>query len=76
MCTADGNDLCVVGEFITDIQLGPVTVTNLRVTVVKVVGDGLLGVDYLMAAIAWIGVKEGQLNMNVEGRTITCQLHS
>ena len=46
-CTADGDDLPVAGQFLADVQLGPVTVTNKWITVAKIVGDGLLGMDYL-----------------------------
>ena len=39
---SDGDDLKVAGQFVADVQLGPVTVTNLRIMVADVVGDGLL----------------------------------
>ena len=39
----------------------------MRITVADVLGDGLLGMDYLRVADAWIGAKEGHLNMNVGG---------
>ena len=38
-----------------NIQLGPVTVTNLQIIVAHVVGDGLLSMDYLIAA--WVGME-------------------
>ena len=32
----------------------------------EVIGDGLLGMDYLTAADAWVGTREGKLHMQVE----------
>ena len=64
----------VAGQFVADVQMGPVTVANLRITVADVLGDGLLGMDYLRVADVWIGAKEGHLNMNVGGHTVSCQL--
>ena len=59
----------VARQFLVDIQLGSATITNLQIPVANVVGDGLLGMDYLRVADAWIRAKEGQLHMNIGGRT-------
>eukprot|EP00918_Siedleckia_nematoides_P075522 GHVU01165301.1.p1 GENE.GHVU01165301.1~~GHVU01165301.1.p1 ORF type:complete len:221 (-),score=14.00 GHVU01165301.1:210-797(-) len=39
-------------------------------------GDGLLGMDYLASADAWVGTKEGELYMQMNGYTVSCRLMS
>jgi hypothetical protein len=54
--------------------LGPVVLENLRVTVADVVGDGLLGIDFLAATDAWLGLRDGHLHMKQNGEEISWPL--
>eukprot|EP00920_Eleutheroschizon_duboscqi_P010381 GHVT01024188.1.p1 GENE.GHVT01024188.1~~GHVT01024188.1.p1 ORF type:complete len:108 (-),score=7.35 GHVT01024188.1:22-345(-) len=72
--TATGEEMPTEGQFRANVQVGPVTVASLMITVAEVVGDGLLGMDYLVEADAWVGVREGKLHMRVEEHEVICQL--
>ena len=72
--TASGDPMPTEGQFRANVQLGPVTIAFLMITVADVVGDGLLGLDYLTAADAWVGIREGKLHMKVEDHEVICQL--
>ena len=74
--TANGEELCAQGQFRAHVQLGPVAIEGMIVTVASVMGDGLLGMDYLSAADAWVGTKEGELYMQMNGYTVSCRLRS
>jgi hypothetical protein len=56
--TANGKLLEGVGQFYATLQ-GPVVLESFRVTVPDVVGDGLLGMDFLAATDAWVGLRDG-----------------
>jgi predicted aspartyl protease len=72
--TANGELLEGVGLFYATLQLGPVVLENFRVTVADVVGDGLLGMDFLAAMDAWVDLKDGHLHMKQDGEEITWPL--
>jgi hypothetical protein len=72
--TAAGATLPALGQFAATLELGPVKVTGLVVTVAKVVGDGLLGLDFLRLADAWVGLRDGHIHMTVGGSMLTCNL--
>eukprot|EP00918_Siedleckia_nematoides_P086396 GHVU01190155.1.p1 GENE.GHVU01190155.1~~GHVU01190155.1.p1 ORF type:complete len:192 (+),score=14.10 GHVU01190155.1:1-576(+) len=72
--TASGDKMPVDGQFRANVQIGPVTIAFMMITIADVVGDGLLGLDYLTAADAWVGVREGKLHMKVDGHEVICQL--
>ena len=57
--TANGETMTAEGTFRANVQMGPVTIASLKITVADVVGDGLLGMDYLTAADAWLGARDG-----------------
>lgn len=46
----------------------PVVINGILVTVANVMGDGLLGMNYLASANAWVGTKEGELLVHADGR--------
>eukprot|EP00918_Siedleckia_nematoides_P075523 GHVU01165302.1.p1 GENE.GHVU01165302.1~~GHVU01165302.1.p1 ORF type:complete len:104 (-),score=9.24 GHVU01165302.1:270-581(-) len=71
--TANGEELLGKGQFRTYIQLGPVAIDGMLITVANVMGDGLLGMDYLASADAWVGTKEGELYMQMNGYTVSCR---
>ena len=72
--TANGEAMTAAGSFRASIQMGPVTIANLKITVADVVGDGLLGMDFLHAADAWLGAREGKFHMKVGDHEVICQL--
>ena len=72
--TANGESMVAAGMFRANIQIGPVTIARLKITVADVVGDGLLGMDYLDAADAWVGAREGKFHMRVDNHEVICQL--
>jgi hypothetical protein len=57
--TAAGATLPALGQFPATLELGLVKVTGLLTTVAEVVGDGLLGLDFLRSADAWVGLRDG-----------------
>lgn len=75
-CTADGEDLTTYGQFQGNIQIGVVRVTGISITVANVLGDGLLGMDYLAAADALIGARDGKLYMRSGDHIVSCQMRS
>eukprot|EP00918_Siedleckia_nematoides_P042751 GHVU01093450.1.p1 GENE.GHVU01093450.1~~GHVU01093450.1.p1 ORF type:complete len:417 (+),score=22.02 GHVU01093450.1:87-1253(+) len=72
--TATREKMYTVGQFRADVQLGSVTTSHMKITVADVVGDGLLGRDFLMAVNAWVGLKWGKIHMKIGDRTEICQL--
>eukprot|EP00919_Chromeraceae_sp_WS-2016_P072705 GHVR01171869.1.p1 GENE.GHVR01171869.1~~GHVR01171869.1.p1 ORF type:complete len:120 (-),score=20.28 GHVR01171869.1:191-550(-) len=56
--TANGDTMVATWQFRASVQTGPVMIRGIKVTVANVVGDGLLGMDYLTAADAWVGTRE------------------
>jgi hypothetical protein len=71
--TANGELLEGVGQFYYTLQLGPIVLENC-ITVADVVEDGLLGMDFLAATDAWVGLRDGQLHMKQNGEEITWPL--
>ena len=62
--TADGNLMPAIGTFTTTVNVGGMEVSDFLVTVSTVgTADGLLGMDFLHAADAWIGARSGILHM-------------
>jgi hypothetical protein len=47
---------------------------NFCVTVADVVGDGLLGMNFLAATDAWVGLRDGHLHMKQDGEEVTWPL--
>ena len=43
--TANNEPMPTVGQFRANVQIGPVTIAHLMITVADVIGDGLLGMD-------------------------------
>ena len=74
--TATGDPMKAKGQFRADVQLGPVTIAGLKISVADVLGDGLLGMDFLLAADAWVGARKGELHMKVGETTVICQTAS
>jgi hypothetical protein len=72
--TAAGATLPALGQFAATLELGPVKVTGLITTVAEVVGDGLLGLDFLRSADARVGLRDGHLHMTVGDSVLTCNL--
>jgi hypothetical protein len=72
--TTAGATLPALGQFSAALELGPVKVTGLLTTVAEVVGDGLLGLDFLRFVDAWVGLKDGRLHMKVGSDVLTCTL--
>jgi hypothetical protein len=74
--TAYGELLEGVGQFYSTLQLRPVVLENFCVTLADVVGDGLLGMDFLAATDAWVGLRDGHLHMQQNGEEISWSLRS
>eukprot|EP00919_Chromeraceae_sp_WS-2016_P042349 GHVR01100736.1.p1 GENE.GHVR01100736.1~~GHVR01100736.1.p1 ORF type:complete len:152 (+),score=10.89 GHVR01100736.1:2-457(+) len=72
--TASGDTMPTTGQFRANVQIGPVTIASLKITVAEVVGDGLLGMDYMTAADAWLGARDGKFHMRVDDHEVICQL--
>jgi hypothetical protein len=66
--------LPTLGQFFATLELGPLKVTGLLTTVAEVVGDGLLGLDSLRSADAWVGLRDGRLHMKVGNDVLTYTL--
>jgi hypothetical protein len=61
-------------QFAATLESGPVKVTRLLTTVTEVVGDGLLRLEFLRSADAWVGLRDGKLHMKVGDSILNCAL--
>jgi hypothetical protein len=68
--TASGETLEGVGQFHATLQLGPVVLKNF-VMIADVLGDRLLGMDFLSATDTWVGLQDGHLHIKQEREEVT-----
>jgi hypothetical protein len=64
--TAAGSTMPALGQLAATLKFGPVTIRGLITTVAEVVRNGLLGLDFLRSADAWVGLRDGFLHMKVK----------
>lgn len=73
MCLANGEKLRIRGQMCAQVQVGPAAAAMQQVTVANVIGDGILGMDYLIATDGGVGMKEGELYMQLNRYKELCR---